>query len=104
MTLEAYVRTDAESFQKWKNALEGEKNSSAFFEEYSAWITNSSSSRSEQERFTYYESIKKVTSVSVNTVPGSREKDGYVISAKRAKECLEQMMHAKEAEIKQEKQ
>ena len=92
MTFTEYVRADLTSFNNWQELLNGEKTSSGYFKEYAAWISESSSSRTVQERWMYYESIGKVTNVVTETAPGSREKDGYIISSKRSGECLEKMI------------
>ena len=40
----------------------------------------------------YYESLSWVSELAVELAPGSREKDGYLISGKRSKERLQELM------------
>ena len=91
MSFTEYVRTDTVSFREW---LELQENGSlsGFFEGYAKWLENSVSGRTTKERWTYYESRQNVRQILVEEAPGSREKDGYLISSKRSKERLEEMM------------
>ena len=93
-----YVRTSAEVFQNWLETQKKEKIPSEFFEAYSGWLEETTSSRTAQERWSYYESRLQVTEVLLETAPGSREKDGFRISSKRTKERLEEMMRGAETE------
>jgi len=88
-----YVRTDADSFDKRLELLGKERNAPDFFEGYSSWLEQSVSSRTTEERWMYYESETKISNVLTEAVPGSREKDGYVISYKRSKERLEELVY-----------
>ena len=87
-----YVRTDAVSFREWLELQEKEADASDFFEGYTEWLTDSFSSRTTEERWSYYESLQTVQQTIVEEAPGSREKDGFLISSKRSKERLEEMM------------
>lgn len=97
VSLTEYVRADAEALEAWKKLQEEEKDSRLFFEGYTEWIENSASSRTTEERWMYYESRQAVASVMVELAPGSQEKDGYLLSGKRSKERLQELMLRTEA-------
>ena len=92
MSFTEYVRTDAVSFRDWLELQEEENSLTVFFEGYAKWLENSVSSYTQKERWTYYESRQNIRQILVEEAPGSREKDGYLISSKRSKERLEEMM------------
>lgn len=92
ITLSEYVRADGETLSEWMSLQTGEKTATGFFEAYAKWLDNTSSGLVTEERWMYYESWQQITEVSVETAPGSREKDGYLISAKRSKERLQELM------------
>jgi len=91
-----YVRTPAEAFDKWIGLLKQETAGQGFFEEYAQWIAGTSSSRTDRERWAYYESRCLVAEVVTEEAPGSREKDGYIISGKRSGERLEEWIRGAE--------
>lgn len=97
-SLKEYVRTPAKEMEEWLKIQGEEKNASAFFKAYEEWISKTSSSRTPEERWTYYENRKKIAEVVTDTAPGSREKDGYLISSKRVKEWLEEKLRGTKAE------
>lgn len=92
ISLGEYVRADKESLAAWFTAQESEKTASGFFTEYSRWIENSTSGRTPEERWMYFESRQKVNHIVIEQAPGSREKDGFLLSGKRSKERLEELM------------
>lgn len=92
ISFKEYVRTDATAMAEWKNLQEEEKSGTAFFDGYAKWLENSGSSRTTEERWMFYENRLAVSTVSMEIAPGSQEKDGYLLSAKRSKERLEQLM------------
>ena len=92
ISLKEYVRTPAEPFDNWLKLQWEDKTSSGFFEAYSQWLCSTTSSRTLEERWSYYESRLQITDTVMETAPGSREKDGYRISSKRTKERLEEFM------------
>lgn len=102
ITLSEYVRTDKETFAAWKKVLTEEKTAKSFFEDFSKWIEASQSSLTVEERWMYYESQKLVSVVETETAPGSQEKDGYLISGKRSKERLQELMIRRAERIEQE--
>lgn len=102
MSFTEYVRTDAASFREWLELQEKETDASDFFEGYTEWLAGSFSSRTTEERWSYYESLQTVQQVIVEEAPGSREKDGFLISSKRSKERLEELMRWLESESVQE--
>ena len=104
MSFTEYVRTDAGSFRSWLELLEGDVSSEDFFEGYSNWLELSSSGRTTEERWAYYESRKEIQQIIVEDAPGSREKDGFILSSKRTKERLEELQRLIESEAVQEEQ
>ena len=46
----------------------------------------------------YYESLWQVNSITTEIAPGSKEKDGYLISGKRSAELLQELMLRVETE------
>ena len=69
-----------------------------FFRIYTEWMENSSSNKSLEERWIYYESKSKIQEVLIELAPGNREKDGYVLSGKRTGERLKELLLRAEAE------
>ena len=94
-----YVHCDAETFEIFRELPKKELTDTEYFKAYANWIESTSSSRTTQERWTYYESRKKVAEVIVEKAPGSQEKDGYLLSGKRSKERMEELMRQKKATI-----
>ena len=72
------------------------KTAKAFFLDYGEWVEESTASLTTEERWMYYESWKQVTALLTELAPGSREKDGYLISGKRSKERLQELMLRRE--------
>lgn len=91
VSLTEYIRTDAETFAGWLELQSGEKTDDGFFRAYGEWLAGSSSSRTEEERWMYYESRKIITDVTTEPAPGSQSKDGFLISGKRSRERLEEL-------------
>jgi len=104
MSFTEYVRADAVAFREWLELQEGDKEASVLFDGYTEWLGKTVSSRTPEERWTYYESRKEIQQIIVEDAPGSREKDGYLLSAKRTKERLEELQRLTESEIIQEEQ
>lgn len=98
ISIENYIRAEKESLQRWLALQAEEKNASAFFEDYSDWMEQSTSNRTVQERWIYYESWKNVTGIQRETVAGKKEKDGFVLSEKQTKERLHELMKSTEME------
>ena len=92
VSLEHYARADGEQLHRWFDLLAEEKTSVGFFETYTGWLENSVADLTTEERWTYYESFRQVTGIQMETAPGSREKDGYLISGKRSGERLQELM------------
>jgi len=92
ISLTEYVRTDAAAFAAFKELQTLPQTDRSFFEGYAGWIENSSSGRLTEERWSYYESRRQICEVVSETAPGSREKDGYVISGKRSGEWLRERL------------
>lgn len=101
VSLKEYVYGDKETLAAWFALPEKETTEKQYFTEYTDWLQNSVSSRREEERWIYYESWRQVKSSILETAPGSREKDGYLISSKRSKERLEELMLSAEETINQ---
>ena len=87
-----YVRADETAMVQWLALLNGETTNAGFFNAYAMWLDKSSSSRTDEERWSYYESFHKVKHAVVEEAPGSRDKDGYLLSGKRSKERLEELI------------
>lgn len=93
-----YVRTDKEAMDAWLSAQQDSATKKKFFDAYTKWLGNSTAGCSLEERWMYYESRKEVREVQVELAPGSREKDGYVLSGKRSGERFKELMLQKETE------
>lgn len=102
VSLDEYVRADKETLAGWFALQPEEKTAVKFFEAYANWLESSSASLTTEERWMYYESWKQVTGTVLETAPGSREKDGYLISGKRSKERIEELMLRKDITTEQE--
>lgn len=87
-----YVRADKEAMEGWFLAQQGNLSAREFFDAYAKWLDNSVSDSTIEERWMYYESRKLVQEVQIELVPGSKEKDGYVLSGKRSEERLKELM------------
>ena len=98
ISVEEYVRADAMALTEWFAVVEKEKTSTGFFADYTAWLENSRSSLNVEERWVYYESWKQVNSFTMEEAPGSRDKDGYLISEKRSRERLQELMISSKTE------
>lgn len=92
ITVQEYVRSDKDGILRWKEALGKENKDNGFFADYAKWLEKSSSGLMTEERWIYYESLKQVTLLQLEQAPGSQEKDGYLISGKRSKERLQELM------------
>lgn len=93
-----YVKATDEEFRKRPAIKVEEITPSVFFEAYSEWVKSTMSSRTVEERWSYYENRLRVTDMIMEIAPGSREKDGYLISSKRTKERLEEIIHKTEGQ------
>ena len=91
-----YVRADKKTMEAWFSAQKEGLSDREFFDAYTKWIDHSVSDRITEERWIYYESRKNVQEVQIELAPGSREKDGYLISEKRSGERLKEWMTQKE--------
>lgn len=87
-----YVRTGKEDMEAWLAAQQGVPEERNFFKIYTEWLGNSSSNKTLEERWIYYESRQKVQKVQIELAPGDREKDGYVLSGKRTGERLKELL------------
>ena len=96
MSLTEYVRTDAATMAWWLALQKEESSGNNFFTAYTEWLAKSLASRSEKERWMYYESRQKVSEVVTEIAPGTEDKDGYLISGKRSKERLEELKFRRE--------
>lgn len=92
ITLEEYVRADADTLATWFDLQIQEKTATGFFADYTEWLEQSVSSMGTEERWMYYENWQQVNWTTMETAPGSQEKDGYLISGKRSKELLQELM------------
>jgi len=92
VSLTGYVRTDSVAFASWKELQTLPKTDASFFDGYAEWIENSTSGHSPEERWSYYESRRKLEEVVTETAPGSRENEGYVISGKRSGEWIRERL------------
>ena len=97
-----YVRADKEAIEAWFLAQQEETEKRDFFMFYTEWMENSSSNKSLEERWIYYESKNKIQEVQIELAPGNREKDGYVLSGKRTGERLKELLLRAETENLQE--
>ena len=97
VSLENYVRADKETLQSWLALQAEEKSATGFFEDYAQWLEQSESGLEITERWMYYESWKQVTGIQVETAPGSREKDGFLLSGKQSRERLQELMSVQKA-------
>lgn len=87
-----YVRSDKESLEAWMAAQQETSKERDFFGTYTRWLEKSSSNKTLEERWIYYESRQKVQKVQVELAPGERQKDGYVLSGKRSGERLQELL------------
>ena len=92
VSLKDYVRADKETMAEWFDLQTKEVTAAQYFTEYAEWLQNSVSSRTAEERWIYFESRQQVKQSIWETAPGSREKDGYLLSQKRSKERLEELI------------
>lgn len=92
VSIEEYVRADVAALADWLAVLGEEKTQTGFFADYTEWLENSKSSLTAEERWIYYESWKQVDSFTTEVAPGSRERDGYLISGKRSQERLRELV------------
>ena len=92
ISLENYIRADKENLQSWLALQAEEKSNTGFFEAYTLWLEESVSSKKTEERWGYYESWRAVKGIQMETAPGSREKDGFLLSCKRSKERLQELI------------
>lgn len=92
ITVSEFVRADKTALEAWWRLQQTEMAQDAFFDGYRTWLESSVSSRSAEEQWMYYESRQKVGKVTIETAPGSREKDGYLISGKRVRERLNELL------------
>lgn len=102
VSLTEYVRADAETMMAWIELPWAEKTEKEYFAAYADWVEHSTSSLTAEERWTYYESRRLVQDIVTETAPGSREKDGYLLSSKRSRECLERLMTKEKDTTEQE--
>lgn len=93
-----YVRADKEAVETWFLEQQENPEKRNFFRIYTEWMENSSSNKSLEERWIYYESKSKIQEVLIELAPGNREKDGYVLSGKRTGERLKELLLRAEAE------
>lgn len=98
VSLTEYVRADKEAMEAWLSAQREDLTERKFFDAYTKWLDSSSFDRTVEEWWMYYESRKNVQTVQIELAPGSREKDGYVISGKRSGERLKELMMQKDTE------
>ena len=92
VTIEHYIRTDEITLKTWFKALGKEKSNAGFFEDYTNWLSKTTADLTLEERWMYYEYLKKVSSYGEEQAPGSQEKDGYQLSKKRSKELLGELL------------
>ncbi len=92
VSLTDYVRADKEAMDAWFLAQKEELTEAKFFAAFQKWLEESSSGSSLEERWMYYESRKTVWEIQIELAPGSREKDGYVLSGKRSGERLKELL------------
>lgn len=97
-TVANYVRADKETMDAWLTAQQENQEERNFFKIYTEWMENSSSNKTLEERWIYYENRQKVQMVQIELAPGSREKDGYVLSGKRTGERLKELLLRAETE------
>ena len=90
-----YVRADEKAMKDWFLVQQEDVSDREFFDAYMKWIGNSVSDQTAEERWMYYESRKKVQEIQIEQIPGNQEKDGYMISEKRSKERLKELMMQK---------
>lgn len=97
-----YVRAGATAIDAWFSTQQEKPEERNFFDEYTKWMENSSSNKTLEERWIYYESRKNIRTVQIELAPGSREKDGYVLSGKRTGERLKELLLRAEIEMSPE--
>lgn len=93
-----YVRAGKEATEEWFRVQQDNLTEQKYFDAYTVWLEASSSNKTMEERWMYYESRKNIQTVQIELAPGSREKDGYVLSGKRTGERLEELLIRKETE------
>lgn len=93
-----YVRAGKEALDAWLKAQQEQLTEQKYFNTYTKWMEASSSNKTLEERWMYYESRSGVHQVRIELAPGSREKDGYVLSGKRTGERLEELLLRTEPE------
>lgn len=104
ISLTEYARADAVTLAEWMELPTKEKNAEAFFTAYTEWVSEAVSSLTAEELWTYYENRQKLKYMTMEEAPGSREKDGYLISGKRSKERLEELVLRPESQKEQQKE
>lgn len=92
VSLSEYICADRQQLTEWFALIQEKTPATAFFEGYTTWLEHSQSTLLLEERWMYYESWKQITSVELETVPGTQNKDDYQISEKRSKERLQELM------------
>ncbi len=97
MSVNHYVRTEAGTLENWWKVLQKKKTAKEFFEKYTSWVEGTSSDLSVEARWMYFESWQKVGEIIVEQAPGTQEKDGYLLSGKRSRERLQELMAGKKA-------
>ena len=98
VSLTDYVRAGKEALDAWLKAQQEQLTEQKYFNAYTKWMEASSSNKTLEERWMYYESRSGVHQVRIELAPGSREKDGYVLSGKRTGERLEELLLRTEPE------
>ena len=95
ISMEHYVRTDTDALENWWKILKKEKTARGFFEEYTVWLEETSADMSPETRWMYFESWQNVQQIMVEQAPGTQEKDGFLLSGKRSRERLQELMAGK---------
>lgn len=96
ITVENYVRAEAGMLRDWKELHTKELTAEKYFDGYRKWMAKTVSNRMTQERWMYYESRRAVKTIIEETAPGSREKDGYVLSGKQLKAYVQELLQPRE--------
>lgn len=92
ITVTHFVRAEEGTFSNWKELFLKEQTDKSFFEGYQSWMEKTSSDRRAEERWMYYESWQRVNTIIEEQAPGNREKDGYLLSEKQAKNRLQEIL------------
>lgn len=91
-----------ETFGDWKQALsEKSAETDGFFRQWQAWLLNTGSGQSDQERRLYYESYRDAEAVWQGRLPGTEGVGTYRVDRTSSRLLVEELMRKSEEKIKE---